>query len=90
MSVPKRTALVALGAITLVVLAISWRYATVVMTSLVENAWCSTIEKAAVCRFRGYQHFLIWTIIGIINLLILGLLFDWISDRYSRKREKGS
>ncbi|MBS0239332.1 MAG: hypothetical protein JSR89_12990 [Proteobacteria bacterium] len=84
MSMPKKIGLVVLGAIALVAGVVVWKYATVTMTSLVENAWCSTMEKAEVCHFRGYQHFLIWTIIGITNLFILGLLFDRIRDHYSR------
>jgi hypothetical protein len=82
MSLARQVALVALGAIIIAAAVIFWKYVTGAMTSLVENTWCTTIEKAAVCQFRGYQHFLIWTSIGITNLLILGLIVDRIGNRY--------
>ena len=82
MSVVRQIALIALGAIVIVAAVIVWKYSTGAMTSLVENTWCTIIAKAAVCQFRGYQHFLIWTVIGIMNLLILGLIVDRIGNRY--------
>ena len=82
MSVARQIALVALGAIVIAAAVIVWKYATGTMTSLVEDTWCTMIAKATVCQFRGYQHFLIWTVIGIVNLLILGLIVDRIGNRY--------
>lgn len=84
MGMTRRVALVALGAMLIVAFVIVWKYATGTMTLFVENFWCSTFEKTDACRFRGYQHFLLWTIIGIINLLIAGLLFDRIASRLGR------
>lgn len=81
MSAFKRTTLVVLGALFIAVAVLVWKYATTAMTSLVENAWCSTIAKSEACRFRGYQHMLIWTTIGIMNLLVLGLVFYRLLDR---------
>ena len=76
MSMPKQIGLIALGAIMIVVAVLVWKYATSTMTNFVETAWCATIEKAEECRYRGYQHFLIWIVIGIVNMLILGLIID--------------
>ncbi len=81
MSMTRRVLLVALGAILITAFVVVWKYVTGIMALFVENFWCTTFEKADVCRFRGYQHFLIWTVIGIINALILGLLFDRIAGR---------
>ena len=75
MGMTRRVALVALGAILIVAFVIVWKYVTGIMTLFVENFWCSTFEKTDVCHFRGYQHFLIWTVIGIINLLIIMTLY---------------
>lgn len=84
MSMTKQVALVALGAILIAAFVIVWKYVTGAMTLFVENFWCTTFEKADVCRIRGYQHFLIWTVIGIVNVLIVGLLFDRMAGRLRR------
>jgi hypothetical protein len=84
MSVTRQAALVALGAMLIALAVIGWKYLTEAMTLFAETFWCSTFEKTGVCRFRGYQHFLIWTVIGIINLLVMGLLIDRIGDRFRR------
>jgi uncharacterized membrane protein len=84
MSMSRRVALAALGAILIAASVIVWKYVTGAMTLFVEDFWCSTFEKADVYHFRGYQHFLIWTVIAIMNLLIVGLLFDRIAGRLNR------
>ena len=81
MSMTKKVALVALGAILIAAFVIVWKYVTGTMTLFVENFWCTTIEKTDVCRFRGYQHFLIWAVIGIINILMVGFIFDRMTGR---------
>lgn len=82
MSVVRQAVLLVLGVIAIAAAVMVWNYATGTMTSLVEDAWCTIIAKAGGCRYRGYQHFLIWMIIGIVNLLILGLITDRIASRY--------
>jgi hypothetical protein len=84
MSMTMRVALVALGAILIGAFVIVWKYVTGAMTLFVENFWCTTFEKADVCRFRGYQHFLIWAVIAIVSLVILGLVFDRIAGHLRR------
>lgn len=84
MSTTKRVAMVALGALLIVTFIIVWKFVTDAMTLFVENIWCTEFEKANVCRFRGYQHFLIWMVIAIINALIVGFLFDRIGSRFHR------
>jgi hypothetical protein len=84
MGMAKQIALASLGAIIIVVALIVWAYATGTMTSLAENIWCASIGKTVECHFRGYQHFLVWTVLGIINLLVLGLLSERIADRFRR------
>jgi hypothetical protein len=80
----KQVALVVLGAILIVGFVVIWKYATDALTLFVESFWCTTIDKEQVCRLRGYQHFLIWTAIGIINLLIVGWLLSHFADRPRR------
>ncbi len=82
MSMPRQVALVALGAILIVAFVIIWKYVTGAMTLFVENFWCTTVDQAEACRLRGYQHFLIWTVIGIMNLLIAGWLLDRFAGRF--------
>ncbi len=79
----KRVTLTASGAILFALAIFLWTYATGTMTSLVEHFWCSMVA-AETCRFRGYQHFLIWTVLGIANLLILGLLLEYARGRLRR------
>ncbi|WP_423414508.1 hypothetical protein RLW55_14040 [Hyphomicrobium sp. B1] len=71
----KRLAVMVLGAILVVLAVVMWAYATNAMTSLVEHFWCK-LAGPEVCRTRGYQHFIIWMVLGIFNLVVLGFLND--------------
>jgi hypothetical protein len=60
---------------------IVWKFATDATTLFVQNFWCLIFEKND-CQLRGYQHFLIWGVAGIINLLVMGLLCEKIAEYF--------
>ncbi|MFT3732903.1 MAG: hypothetical protein QM780_16020 [Hyphomicrobium sp.] len=76
MSIARQIALIVLGAIVIAAAVILWNFATEIMTSIVEKTWCKTIDKSHDCSVRGYQHVLIWSFFGLINLLIMGFLIE--------------
>lgn len=80
----RRVVLVVLGMILIVVFAFVWKYVTGAMTLFLEDLWCTTIDQAGVCRYRGYQHFLLWSVVGIVNLVVLGVLWERIANRSRR------
>jgi hypothetical protein len=82
----KQGALAALGAVVLATIIVVWKYATDAIARLVEDAWCRAAANAEICRFRGYEHFLAWMVIGILTLLIIGLLIDRVSNHFQNRR----
>jgi len=77
--------LAALGAVILAAIVVVWKFATDTITMLIENAWCRTAASAEICRFRGYEHFLAWMVVGILTLLIIGILIDRISNHFQNR-----
>jgi hypothetical protein len=79
-----RFTLVVLGIFLIAAFVIIWKFATDAATIFIQNLWCTSFGRTNDCQFRGYQHFLIWTVAGIINLLIMGFLCEKLADYFRR------
>ena len=86
MTLVKRVMMGVLGAVLLVGIALVWKYLTGRMTLLIEQVLCWNAPLVETCRFRGASFFLVWSVVGLVNILILGLLLERLNDRLQRRR----
>lgn len=82
----EKAAGILLGAFLLGLIVLAWGLATSSMASYVERAWCWSVGYPADCHFRGVWTFLVWCIIGIVNILIVGFLLERIGEERNRHR----
>jgi hypothetical protein len=73
-----------LGLLMLATLVFIWAGITRVIASFVERALCWQVNYAGVCHLRGAWVFLIWCVVALVNLLIIGLLIEKISQPMKR------
>lgn len=81
-----KAASVLFGASILALVVLAWSLATNGIASYIERAWCWNVGPSADCHFRGVWTFLVWCIVGIINILIAGFLFERIGENRNRRR----
>jgi hypothetical protein len=82
----KRAAGILLGALLLGLIIFAWAFATGGIASYVERAWCWSATQPANCHFRGGWTFLVWCVIGVVNILIVGFLLERIGEERNRHR----
>ena len=81
-----KAASILLGALILGLVVLAWGLATNGIASYIERAWCRNVGSSADCHFRGVWTFLVWCIVGIINILIAGFLLERIGENRNRRR----
>jgi hypothetical protein len=86
MTLVKQAMMALLGAALLVGALLVWYYLTGRITLFIEQALCSSASVAEPCRLRGASFFLLWTVIGLVNIVLIGLLIDRLNDRLQRRR----
>jgi hypothetical protein len=70
----KQAAVVLLGLLGLLLLGLlilGWGFATRSITSYAERFWCWGAGYAEDCHFRGASTFLMWCVVGLVNILII-------------------
>jgi hypothetical protein len=82
----KKAGGILLGALLLGLAVLAWGLVTGGIVSYAERAWCWNASEPASCHFRGVWTFLLWSIVGIANLLILGLLVERLGSERGRRR----
>jgi hypothetical protein len=70
-----------LGVLLLALIVLGWGFATGSITSYAERFWCWGAGYAEDCHFRGASTFLMWCVVGLVNILIIGFLLDRIARK---------
>jgi uncharacterized membrane protein len=82
----KKAAVILLGVALLGLAVVIWGFVTGSITSYAERAWCRSAAYPANCHFRGVWAFLIWCIVGVVNILIAGFLLERFGKERNRHR----
>jgi hypothetical protein len=81
----KRAAGILLGALLLGLAVLAWGLATSAIVSYAERALCWNANGDAGCHLRGVWTFLLWSVVGIANLLIFGFLIERLGNYAGRR-----
>jgi hypothetical protein len=86
MTLLKQAMVAILGAALLLAIVLVWRGLTGWMTLLIERAWCWNASLTDACRLRGSSLFLVWAVVGLVNIVIIGFVIERLNDRLRRRR----
>lgn len=81
----KKAGGILLGALLLGLAVVAWGLVTGAIVSYAEHAWCSNTSGDVVCHLRGVWTFLLWSVVGIVNLLIFGFLIERLGNYAGRR-----
>jgi small-conductance mechanosensitive channel len=77
----KQAAVVLLGLLLLGLVVLGWGLATGSITTKPQPNRCWGAGYGEDCHFRGASTFLMWCVIGLVNILIIGFLLDRITRK---------
>lgn len=81
----KKAAGILLGALLLGLAVLAWGFVTSAIVFYAERALCWNATGDAVCHLRGVWTFLLWSLVGIVNLLVFGFLIERLGNYASRR-----